>query len=215
MVTEIDACIGRLIEAVKESGGWENTLIIFGADHGTSLGDHYLSGKPHFYEQTMHVPLLVRDPRPEANGTRGSGHLDLVENVDIAPSICEFLGMPPLPRSQGTSLLPVVSGQVNAQGRTAAFFEFYYYNLLAEPADARPAECRLWVRRGERYKYVIFGEKALSPMLFDLHEDPGEFNNLAGRAEYSEVCRCAAEDLIRWRMRREDLRMEDWARKYR
>ncbi len=215
MVAEIDACVGRLMEALKESGEWDNTLIIFGADHGTYLGDHYLYGKPHFYEQTMHVPLVVRDPRQEADATRGVRRLELVENVDIAPTICGFLGVPPLPRAQGIPLLPLLSGQGTGQGKAGAFFEFYYYNLLAEPGGAVPAECRLWVRRGERYKYVIFGERALPPLLFDLQEDPGEFNNLAGRSEYSEVCRCAAEDLIRWRMRCEDLRMEDWARQYR
>ena len=150
MVTEIDACIGRLMDAIKESGVWDNTLIVFGADHGTYLGDHYLSGKPHFYEQAMRVPLIVRDPRPEADGRRGSRCPDLVENVDIAPSICEFLGVPPLPRAQGNSLLPVLWGQEDARGKSAAFFEFYYYNLLAEPGGAKPEECRLWVRRGER-----------------------------------------------------------------
>ena len=215
MVSELDACVGRLIEALKESGEWSNTLVIFGADHGTYLGDHYLSGKPHFYEQAMHVPLIVRDPRSEADGTRGSRRLDLVENVDIAPSICDFLGVPSLPRAQGASFMQLVAGRESTNGKTVAFFEFYYHNLLAEPAGARPAECRLWVRRGERYKYVIFGEEAMPPLLFDLQEDPGELNDLAGCPEYSEVCRRASEDLIRWRIRCEDMRMEDWARQYR
>ncbi len=215
MVTELDACVGRLVNALRESGEWDNTLIVFGADHGTYLGDHYLSGKPHFYEQAMHVPLIIRDPRPEANKTRGSRRADLVENVDLAPTICDFLNLLPLPRAQGTSLLPLVAGNDHASGKPAAYFEFYYHNLLAEPSTARPAECRLWVRRDARYKYVIFGESTLPAVLFDLQEDPGEFTNLAGRAEYSEVCRVAAEELIRWRMRCEDLRMEDWARQYR
>ena len=215
MVTEIDACIGRLAEAVRETGEWENTLIVFGSDHGTYLGDHYLSGKPHFYEQSMRVPLIIRDPRPEADASRGSRRSHPVENLDIAPSICAFLGVPPLPRAQGFSLLPVISGKAAAQGRSAAFFEFYYHNLLAEPEAVSPAECRLWVRCGERYKYVIFGEKAMPPLLFDLQEDPAELNDLAGRDEYSGVCRCAMEDLIRWRIRCEDLRMEEWARQYR
>jgi arylsulfatase A-like enzyme len=215
MVTEIDACVGRLIDGLKENGEWDNTLIVFGADHGTYLGDHYLSGKVHFYEQAMHVPLIVRDPRPEADGTRGSRRLDLVENVDIAPTICEFLDVPGMPRAQGKSLLPLLSGKQGATGRDAVFFEFYYYGLLAEPGDAVPAECRLWVHRDERYKYVVFGEKAMPSLLFDLQEDANEFNNLAGSAEYAEVCRRAGEDLIRWRIRCEDLRMEDWARQYR
>lgn len=215
MVAEIDGCIGRLMAALKENGEWNNTLIIFGADHGTYLGDHYLSGKPHFYEQAMRVPLIVRDPRREAGGSRGTRRLELVENVDIAPTICDFLGVPPLPRCQGSTLVPLLWGKEEAKGRQAAFFEFYYYNLLADPSGTVPAECRLWVRCGERYKYVIFGERALPPLLFDLQEDPGEFNDLAERAEYSEVCRRAGEDLIRWRIRCEDLRMEDWARQYR
>ena len=217
MITELDACLGRLFQALKDSGQWDHTLIIFTSDHGEHLGDHYLTGKAHYFDGNMRVPYLLRDPSPNADATRGKKLDVFCEAIDSAPTICAFLGVPPQERCQGESLLGLVRGDPNAAAKPRIFHEFYYYNSLKESErnQCNPAACRLWVVRDDDYKYVQFGEEFLDPLLFDLKTDPGEMNNLAGRPEYAATVARYAQHLIRWRIRNEDLRMEHWARQYR
>ncbi len=217
MVSELDACLGRLFRHLKDTGQWENTLIVFTSDHGSYLGDHYLLGKPHFFESALHVPYIIRDPSAEANATRGTQLAPFCESIDTAPTVCEFLGVPPHERFQGASLLGHVRGAPDPPRKEHVFYQFHYYNALRDkdenPTD--PNACTLWVVRGGRYKYVQFGEEAVPPLLFDLEADPGEFENLAVRPEHAATVAEYCQHLIRWRIRNEDHRMERWARQYR
>lgn len=217
MISELDACLGRLFETLKARGQWDNTLVIFTSDHGSYMGDHYLTGKPHFYDAALRVPLIVRDPDPAADATRGRTVHDFHESIDIAPSICAFLGMPPQERFQGRSLIGVLRGQAAAPPRPRIHHEYYYYTSLKpeEQAAADPDACRVWTVRDRRFKYVQFGEESLPPMLFDLEHDPGEFENLAQRPEYAPRVAAYCQHLLRWRMRHGDTRMERWANQYR
>ena len=216
MISELDASLGRLFEALKTMGLWENTLIIFSADHGSHMGDHYLTGKAHFFDSAMHVAYILRDPSPEADPTRGRILEGFIEAVDTAPTICEYVGVPAHERFQGRSVLGMVRARPNAMSKERIFYEFYYYNSLKDkPKDAAPEECRLWVVRDNKYKYVQFGEESMPPLLFDLKTDPGEFTDLAGRPDYDATVAAYCQQLIRWRIRNEDTRMEGWARQYR
>jgi arylsulfatase A-like enzyme len=138
-----------------------------------------------------------------------------VENVDIAPTICAYLGVPAHERFQGQSLMGLIQGHHEEMRREEVFYEFYYYNLLRDSSAVRPESCRLWVIRDRRYKYVQFGEEEMPAQLFDIERDPGEFENLAQRPEYATVVADCSQRLLRWRMRNEDDRMERWARQYR
>ncbi len=215
MITELDHCIGLLFDYLQKSGQWDNTLIIFSSDHGSYLGDHYLAGKPHFYDAAIRVPMIVRDPSPEADATRGTSADGFAEGVDIAPTICSFLNIPPHPRFQGESMLEYMRSMPGAALKREIFYEFYYYNLLRDTSDVLPEACRLWLVRDEHFKYVQFGEEGMPPQLFNLRQDPGEFENLAGREKYAPVVADYCQRLIRWRIRNEDLRMEAWARRHR
>lgn len=215
MVSELDQCLGILFDYLRGSGQWDTTLIIFSSDHGSYLGDHYLSGKPHFYDAAIRVPMIIRDPSPEADFTRGTQMDGFVEGVDIAPTICRYLGAPPHPRFQGNSVLECLRSEPGAALKNEIFYEFYYYNLLRDTTGVCPEECRLWLVRDNEYKYVQFGEPDMPPQLFDLRLDPGEFDNLALRPEYAPVVAEYCQRLIRWRIRNEDHRMEQWARQFR
>lgn len=217
MISELDACLGRLFQALKDTGQWDNTLIIFTSDHGEHLGDHYLTGKAHYFDGNMRVPYILRDPSPEADAMRGQTLDVFCEAIDSAPTICEFLGVPPHERFQGRSLLGLVRGRPETQTKPRIFHEFYYYNSLKpeEKEQTEPDTCRLWVVRDDDYKYVQSGEEYVPPMLFDLKRDPGELENLAGKPEYAAVVARYCHHLIRWRIRHEDMRMERWARQYR
>ena len=216
MVSEIDACLGRVLDALRSSGQWDDTLIVFTSDHGEHLGDHYLVGKAHYFDAALRVPLIIRDPSPRADATRGCALDGFCEAIDVAPTICEWLDVPPHARFQGASLLARVHGRPEARPKPRVFYEYYYYNSLhleERPADADA--CRLWVVRDDRFKFVAFGEEDVPPLLFDLRADPGEFENLARRPEHASIVAEYAQHLIRWRIRNEDNRMERWARQFR
>ena len=216
MISELDACLGRLFEALKRSGQWDNTLIVFTSDHGEHLGDHYLLGKSHYFDAALRVPLIIRDPAPAADATRGRRLDGFCEAIDIAPTLCEYLGAPSHPRFQGRSLLPRVHAGPGAAPKPRIHFEFFYYNLLdPDERPANPETCRLWLVRDERYKYVEFGEEDVPPLLFDMRSDPHEFDNLAAHPQYAPAIAEYCRHLIHWRIRNEDNRMEQWARQFR
>lgn len=217
MISELDACLGRLFQALKDTGQWDNTLIVFTSDHGSYMGDHYMQGKLHFYDAALRVPCIMRDPSPRAGVTRGK-HLDpFVESIDTAPTVCEFLGIPSHERFQGQSVLGFLHGRPHAQPKPRIYHEFYYYSSLKEEEKLRanPDACRVWTVRDDDCKYVQFGEDHLPPLLFDLKSDPGEFENLAAKPEYAATVAEYCQHLLRWRMRHEDTRMERWALQYR
>jgi arylsulfatase A-like enzyme len=210
MISEIDACIGILLEETRRLGRWKDTLIIFTSDHGEYLGDHYFLDKAHFYDETMRVPLIIRDPTTSASATRGGSVATLAESVDLTPTILAFLDVPITDRVQGASLLGVVRGDsTGSKGRV--HFESDFRNRWDWSEVLGPDECLLWVVRGSRYKYVQFAHESLTPLLFDFQTDPGEHVNLAERAEYAGVVTRYCQHLLRWRMKHEDQRMEHWA----
>ncbi|NLN93653.1 MAG: sulfatase-like hydrolase/transferase [Candidatus Hydrogenedens sp.] len=215
MISELDFNLARLFTTLKETGQWENTAIIFSGDHGSYLGDHYLAGKPHYFDAAMRVPLIIRDPSAQADCSRGTQNEALVENVDLAPLICNFLNATPSPEFQGKDPRHLLLSPQGATHKDEIFYEFYYYNLLQDTKGVDPDACRLWVLRDHNWKYVHFGEESLAPQLFDLQNDPGEFTNLAQSPAHSAVLTDCCQRMLRWRMRNEEYTLERWARTYR
>ncbi|MGB0062427.1 sulfatase-like hydrolase/transferase, partial [Candidatus Binatus sp.] len=72
LMSRVDAELGRLIRFLKESGRWDSTLIIFTSDHGEQIGDHWLIGKCGYFDGSYHIPLIIRDPRAQADAERGA-----------------------------------------------------------------------------------------------------------------------------------------------
>jgi arylsulfatase A-like enzyme len=215
MISEIDACIGRLITTLQETGKWENTLIIFTSDHGEYLGDHYFMDKAHFYDETMRVPFIIRDPSPEADTTRGHCVDHFVESIDSAPAILEYLGQLIPVRFQGRSVLGELRGAGERAPRQDIHFEYDFRARFRHDPTIDPDECILWVLRDDRYKYVQFGLESMPPLLYDLEKDPGESHNLAAESFAAPVVATFAQRMLRWRMKLEDQRMEHWAAQYR
>ncbi len=211
MVSEVDAYIGVVIDSLKATGQWGNTLIVFSSDHGEFLGDHYLVEKAHYFDEAMHVPLIVRDPGAENPGSRIDA---FTESIDIAPTILEYLGADIPNRVMGSSVLSAARSGVDG-GKEAIYYEYDFRDAGGRVLGLPDSECLLWVVRDDRYKYVQFAHESLPPMLFDLHEDPGEFTNLAASDAHVATVSDYAQRLLRWRMRNEDQRMEAWANQYR
>jgi arylsulfatase A-like enzyme len=202
LMSEIDDHLGRVFAYLKETGQWDDTLIVFTCDHGEQLGDHYLLGKIGYFDESYRIPMIIRDPRAEANCTRGTIVENFTETIDTMPTILEWLGLE-LPRQcDGRSLLPFCDAGAPSDWRTEAHYEFDFRDLyytkpetsLGIPMD----KCSLAVVQDEAFKYVHFA--ALPPLFFDLKKDPGQFVNRAGDPAYAGRMGEYAAKMLDWRL---------------
>ena len=94
LIKQLDDWLGRLFDHLKKLGRFDDTLILFTADHGDFLGDHWLGEKEMFYEEAQRVPFIVYDPDPAADATRGTVDERFVEAVDVVPTCLAALEQP-------------------------------------------------------------------------------------------------------------------------
>ena len=203
LMHEVDDNLGRLFESLKTSGQWHNTLIIFTSDHGEQMGDHWLRDKLGFFDQSYHIPLIIRDPRPQADASRGQQFEDFSENVDIMPTMLEWLGLDIPSQCDGFSLLPAIhKGCIPRGWRNEVHWEFDFRNVrddrIEKSLGITMHQCDLAVIRDHRYKYVHFS--ALPPLFYDLQNDPGEFVNQAENPEYQSLVREYTQKMLSWKM---------------
>jgi arylsulfatase A-like enzyme len=207
LMTEVDDNLGRLIATLKSGGHWESTLIIFCSDHGEQMGDHWLTNKLGYFDESYWVPLIIRDPRSSADPGRGR-QLDVFsENVDLMPTMLDWLGLEIPAQCDGYSLIPVLqSGQAPVSWRKEVHWEYDFRNVLDDTVEKylgiTAHQCNLSVIRDHSYKYVHF--TALPPLLFDLQQDPGEFVNQANNPKYQSIVMEYAQKMLSWRMNHTD-----------
>ena len=194
LVQQLDDHLGRLFDALERQGVLKDTLVIFTADHGDFLGDHWLGEKELFYDTIQRVPLIVVDPRPQADATRGCVDDRFVEAVDILPTILDTLGQPlPMERLEGRSLLPLL------HGHTPPWRDFVYAELDYSFRQARltlgrqPLDCRAFSIRTADWRYVHWLD--LPEQLYDLKADPDQFQDL-GREAGTEAVRATMRDRL-------------------
>lgn len=169
MIKLIDDQLGRILNELDEVGQRENTVIIFTSDHGEMLGDHGLIQKGcRFYEGLVRVPLIFSCPGLFECGLQTDA---LVELVDKVPTLFECAGLPVPVEMHGRSLLPILKGHSDVNHHRD-YVRCEYYDAL----DMRDHSYAT-MYRDKRYKLVVYhghGEGEL----YDLVDDPDEFNNL-------------------------------------
>ncbi len=203
LIKQIDDQLGHLFAFMRTRGLLDDTLIVFTSDHGDYLGDHWLGEKDLFHEPSVKVPLIVCDPSPEADATRGAVCDALVESIDLLPTFIDVAGGDARDQShriEGRSLLPWLHGETPTQWRAFAFSE-YDYSML--PASAKlkvaPNDARLFMVRDKRWKYVH--AVGFRPMLYDLNSDPNEFIDLGADEAYAGERDRLAAALAEWGLR--------------
>lgn len=187
LIKQIDDHLGRLFDWLEETGKDKETMIVFTSDHGDYMGDHWLGEKELFHEVSVRVPLIVVDPRADADETRGSTCDAMVEAIDLVPTFLEVTGAPSADhRLEGKSLAPFLHGEPVEAWRDAVFSEIDYgFYTARDTLNVSASDSRGYMLRTDRWKYVHF--KGFPPQLFDLEADPDEFNDLGRNPDYEEV----------------------------
>ena len=181
MVTLVDDETRRILATLDTLGLREHTLVVFTSDHGEMLGDHRLLLKgPMMYEGAVRVPLIMRWPGQLPAGERRG---ELVQWIDLCPTLLEAAGVPPSPRVQGQSLLPLARDEPDGRHRDWALCE---YRDSGHPYD--PPVHTTMLRHG-RYKIVVYHgrpatERTRTGELYDLEADSEELHNLWDEPEH-------------------------------
>ena len=143
LMSEVDDNLGRLFEHLKASGQWDSTLIIFTSDHGEQMGDHWLMFKLGYFDQSYHIPLIIRDPRKSADASRGRQIEAFTENVDIMPTMLEWLDLEIPSQCDGFSLMPAINKGAVAPGwRQQVHWECDFRDVLSATSTCISAPCR-------------------------------------------------------------------------
>jgi arylsulfatase A-like enzyme len=185
MVEDVDRQVGQVVEALRQSGQEENTIIVFTSDHGEGLASHHWTGKMMYYEEEVAVPLIM-----SWKGVTPAGRIDrehLVSALDVLPTICDYAGIEGPQVMRGKSLRSIIERPQEAG------HEFVVSEMANGPA-------RSFMVRTRRYKYMVSpgpaGQKL--EMLFDMETDRGEMNNLAGQAEFAAEIERHRKMLAQW-----------------
>jgi arylsulfatase A-like enzyme len=211
LVKQIDDHLGRLVQFLEAQGRLADTMIVLTSDHGDYLGDHWLGEKELFHEASVRVPLLVYDPDPAADATRGTTEARLVEGLDLLPTFLDALGANLHPhRLEGRSLLPLLRpGATTVPWRDAAFSELdYAFRQARLDLGLAPHEARAFMVQTADWKYIHY--EHFRPQLFELNADPDEFHDLGDSPAHAAVRADLHERLFTWlRTRRTRTTIDD------
>ena len=171
-VSFLDHNVGRVLGALEHAGLFGSTRVIYGSDHGESLGARGLWTKRLLYEESVGIPLILAGPEVPAGRTVS----DAVTLVDVFPTVLECAGVQPSAADAdlpGSSLL-----RAAATGATPSRTVLSEYHAAASPSAS-------YMIRDGRFKYIHY--VGYTPMLFDLEKDPEELHDLAGAAAFKET----------------------------
>ena len=201
MIKQIDDEIGRLVKFLDERGQMDHTMIIFTSDHGDYLGDHWLGEKDLFHEPSVRIPFIVCDPNKEADKTRGTSSNELVEAIDLVPTILEAVGGYPQPHIlDGRALQPLLYGEKPVDWRKYVISEYDYSFMNARiDLDMPSRECWLRMVFDGRFKYIK--SDGFRPMLFDLVSDPNEFNDIGDSPAFAKERARLDQMLFEWALK--------------
>ncbi|PHR25355.1 MAG: phosphonate monoester hydrolase [Hoeflea sp.] len=201
LIKQLDDNLGRLFAWMDEKGLSENTIIAFTSDHGDYMGDHWLGDKDFYHEVAAKVPLIIADPRPEANATRGTTSEELVEMIDLAPTFMAAMGCAPKPHIiEGRDLTPLLHGTEGFFRRYAISEHDYSSFEMATALDVPQEDARTVMIFDGRWKYIRC--EGFRPVLFDLETDPQELTDLGGSEapEHKQVRDEMQKSLLAWSM---------------
>ena len=176
-VKAADDAIGEMLNYLDKTGLSENTVVIYTSDQGFYLGEHGWFDKRFMYEESMHMPLLIRYPNKIKGGSVKN---DMVLNIDYAPTLLNIAGIQAPKNMQGKSFLSILENKSKRIFRDAVYyhyFEFPYWHHVQPHYGIRT----------KKYKLIHFYYNIDEWELFDLEKDPNELNNIINNPENKEL----------------------------
>jgi arylsulfatase len=203
-ITHVDREIGELLDALEATGKADNTIIVFSSDHGDQLFEHTITGKNCFFDSSVRVPFMVSWP---GRIKTGQVHDELIETVDLLPTLFELVDIPEPREVQGRSFAPLVADVGRAYEPHA---EVFSENIIPEVITGRKMQMEYEKGKGvagirhpdakmvrtERWKYCYYPDGYAE--LYDLRVDPLEKSNRAGQAGVKEVEMDLRTRLLNW-----------------
>ena len=180
MITHLDNELGKVINELKKSGKYEDTIIILAGDNGLALGQHGLMGKQSCYEHSVRVPLIFAGPGIPKNEKRDT----YAYLLDIYPTICDLIGVDIPETVEGISLVPAITDE-SIKARDTLYL---VYGDLVRAV------------KNERYKLIEYRTKDLKrTQLFDIVDDTCEINDLYGQEKYNATVLELRKELEKYR----------------
>lgn len=176
LISHLDEQVGRILDALDENGQADNTIVVYAADHGLSVGSHGLLGKQNLYEHSMRCPLIIRGPGIPHGTTEAFTYL-----YDLFPTLLAAGGVEAPPGIDGRDLAPLWSGG-DPTWRKSVFLP--YRDVMRAVRD-------------DRYKLIVY-PNVNHRQLFDLAEDPAELTNLIVSPDHAATAARLAALLEGW-----------------
>lgn len=202
LIKQCDDQMGVLFDWLEETGRMQDTMIVLTSDHGDFLGDHWMGEKTFFQNASVKVPLIIYDPSPEADATRGSVSDALVESIDLVPTFIEVAGgTVPDHIVEGHSLLPILHGRADETPRDFVICEYdYSTSPIADQLGLDARQAAMFMVADKSWKLIHF-EGGFRPILFDLIKDPDELVDLGDSPAHGEIIARMYDKLFAWARR--------------
>jgi len=182
-ITSVDENVGKLLDYIDRSGIGENTVVVYTSDQGFFLGEHGLFDKRYMYDESLRTPLLIRFPGRINPGITSD---QLVQNLDIAPTLLDLAGISIPEVMQGKSMIPLFDESANIAWRKAIYYHFFEKGWGVDSH---------YGIRTDRYKIIHFYDDSDQWEFFDLKEDPVEMINLIDNPRYAKTISDLKEQL--------------------
>ena len=181
LTERVDAQIGRVLDALREAGLEENTVVVFTSDHGDMDAAHRLEHKSMPYEEAMRVPFIVRWKGVTKGGSVDREHL-VSTGLDLIPTLCDFAGVTVPPELKGRSVRKWAEGAASDEWRKT---------LVVENENSR-------ILHMGRSKYVVYAKGQQREQFMDLDKDPGEMKNFSADPSYKAQLEQGRQALRDW-----------------
>jgi arylsulfatase A-like enzyme len=187
LIEKVDALIGKVIQTLRDSGQYENTIIVFTSDHGDMQGAHGWSQKTVFFEESTRVPLIICEP---GNRIQSMNETLVNTGIDMLPTFCGYAGISLSKDYPGSNLKKMENNR--------DFIVVENKMIQGEPIDGMKPEPSGRMIRSKKFKYCVYDIGERSETLVDLEKDPGETKNLAYKEEYRDILEKHRQYLHDW-----------------
>lgn len=182
----VDDNVGRVLNYLDKNGMRENTIVIYMSDQGFFLGEHGLYDKRFMYEESFRTPMLIRYPAQVKPRKRNNAY---ALNLDIAPSLLDWIGLPVPADMQGVSMKRLLQTGKDENWRKEIYYHYYERSFGLTPH---------YGVKTDRYKLLHFYGDINSWELYDLKKDKSEMNNLVNDPGYTQIVKDLKERIRYW-----------------